>query len=457
MAMPPHADRRANERLRAVMEEAGCSSTGLARRVNTCGAEHGLDLRYDKTSVARWLRGQQPRGRAPAIIAEALERKLGRTVTVEELGMSAGSGLDSAAGLRFEPTVVGALQQSRVLWRSDTKRSGPTARERLAASELVQASRDWLIAEPDPSVAVEGPAAVGLADVTAVRATIASQADLDHRFGSGHIRPLAVRYLDSVVSELLAGPYHERTGRLLMGAAAQLTELTAYMSVDTGRLGLAQRYYIQALRLAQAADDRDFGGYVLASGMGRVALLLGNPSETVKLARVAGEGTRRRTTPASHVVHHAAEARGHALLGNARACEKAAGQALEALEEGAPDERGGPHWAAHADRSYLAEELAHCYQELGQVETAVRWAREALQGTSPARPRRRALRLLLLASVELQLGETERSCDTAARAVEVLSGLRSAQCTSRLEDFCGRLEALGLPEAARDLRSSVPD
>ncbi|MGW4856533.1 hypothetical protein ACWEPZ_35510, partial [Streptomyces sp. NPDC004288] len=40
------------------------SSAGLARSVNMVGAERGLDLRYDKTSVARWLRGQQPRGRA---------------------------------------------------------------------------------------------------------------------------------------------------------------------------------------------------------------------------------------------------------------------------------------------------------------------------------------------------------------------------------------------------------
>src|SRR5689334_23935212 len=73
MAARPLVARQPNERLQALIQEAGCSNAGLARRVNMCGAEHGLDLRYDKTSVARWLRGQQPRGRAPAIIAERSE------------------------------------------------------------------------------------------------------------------------------------------------------------------------------------------------------------------------------------------------------------------------------------------------------------------------------------------------------------------------------------------------
>ncbi|MBB5936240.1 transcriptional regulator [Streptomyces zagrosensis] len=456
MAVPPRTDRKVNERLRAVMEEAGCSSTGLARRVNTCGAEHGLDLRYDKTSVARWLRGQQPRGRAPVIIAEALERKLGRAVTIDEIGMSTGPGPPSTVGLRFEPTVVEAVRQACALWRADIQHAGPVPGKRLATSVLVQPSRDWLIAEPDRSVAVEGVPAVGLADVAAVRATTAAFADLDHGFGSGHMRPVVVRYLDSVVSVLLAGPYREATGRELLTTIARLTELAAYMAVDTGRLGLAQRYYVQALRLAQAGGDRAFGGYVLASGMSHVALLLGNPSETVQLAKVAREGAGRAgSSPTARVVIHAAEARGQALLGDARSYEKAAEQAFEALERDSPDEH--PDRIAHVDRAYLAEELARCCEVLDRPEAAAQWAREAVQGCSPGRVRRRALRLLLLASAELRLGEVEQSCATASQAVQVISGLRSAQCASELEEFRSRLEALGHHEEAGALHTADDD
>ncbi|GAA2219243.1 transcriptional regulator [Streptomyces nogalater] len=455
MAVPPRVGREANERLRAVMEAAGCSSTGLARRVNACGAEQGLDLRYDKTSVARWLQGQQPRGRAPDIIAEALTRKLGRTVTVDDIGMSAARGAASTVGSRFEPTVAGALQQACALWRSDTRYGNLGTRDRLAASVLVQASRDWLIAEPDLDIAIEGVPAVGCRDIAAVRATTAAFSDLDHKFGSGSIRLVAVRYLDSVVSELLAGPYPETTARSLFEAVARLTEVTASMTVDTGQLGLAQRYYIQALRLAQAAGDRLFGGYILASGMGHVALHLGDASETVQLARVAREGTRQRISQAPQVVFYLTEARGHALLGDAAACERAAGQARDLLERDDFDEQERPDWAHHVDRAYMAQELAHCYHDLGKPETAVRWIQEALREDTLKRPRRRVLSLLLLASAELRLGEVARSCGTAAQALALLRGIRSAQCTKRMEEFRSRLEASGHHEEARSLQPAV--
>ncbi|GAA1341238.1 transcriptional regulator [Saccharothrix algeriensis] len=453
MGVRPPAGRKSNERLRAVMEEAGCSNTGLARRVNVCGAEHGVDLRYDKTSVARWLRGQQPRGRAPVIIAQALGHKLGRVVTVEEIGMAQPHGAAPAAGLRFEPVLAGALRQARALWHSDADRAGHPAGERLSPSVLVQPSRDWLITAPDAAVAGRGPAAVGAADVAAVRATTAAFADLDHRFGSALIRPVVVHYLDSVVSRLLGDSYGESTGRQLFTAAARLTELAGYLAVDTGRPGLAQRYYIQALRLSQAADDRGMGGYVLAAGMSRVALALGSPHEAVQLARVALEGSRGRSTPAVRAVCHAAEARGHALLGDARACERATGRAVEELAQGDPAEE--PEWAAHVDRAHLAEELARCAADLDRPATAVRWAREALQGCPPGRWRRRALRLLLLASAQVRAGDVDQGHRTATQAVEVLRGLCSAQCADELEDFRGRLEASGWRAEARELVAGV--
>ena len=66
------------------------------------------------------------------------------------------------------------------------------------------------------------------------------------------------------------------------------------MAVDTGQPGLAQRYYIQALRLAQAAGDRGYGGYVLAASMSHLAAQLGNPREIAQLARAAQEGRAGR-------------------------------------------------------------------------------------------------------------------------------------------------------------------
>ncbi|GAA4861183.1 transcriptional regulator [Kitasatospora terrestris] len=453
MAARPLVAREPNERLQQLIQEAGCSNAGLARRVNLCGAEHGLDLRYDKTSVARWLRGQQPRGQAPAVIAEALGRKLGRGVTVEEIGMADGKSLSSAVGLQFAPSLAAALEQICELWRSDVGRRDFLAGATVAASALVEPSRDWLITPPDPVVARSGGTRVGPADVAAIRATTQMLVDLDHRFGSGHVRPVVVHYLNSVVSGFLGGSYREETGRQLFGAVARLTELAGYMAVDTGQPGLAQRYYIQALRLAQAADDRGYGGYVLAASMSHLAATLGNPREIAQLARAAQEGARSVATPTAMAMFYAAEARGHALLGDAVSCELVASRALEAMERRNPEE--DPDWIVHFDEAYLADELAHCHRDLQQGEQAERYARTALELHPAHRVRRRAVDLVLLATAQLQQRDLERACETGAEAVRLLSGLRSNRGVEYLDDFRSRLEPYRGHRAVREFHARM--
>ncbi|WP_415949959.1 transcriptional regulator [Streptomyces sp. KLOTTS4A1] len=465
--------RQPNERLQALIQEAGCSNAGLARRVNLCGAEHGLDLRYDKTSVARWLRGQQPRGRAPSVIAEALGRKLGRTVTIDEIGMAGGRNLASGVGLQFSPTVLGAVEQVCELWRSDVGRREFLSGSAVASSALVEPSRDWLITAIDQQVARTAGARVGAADVAAVRAMTEALTGLDHQFGGGHVRQVVVHYLNSVVSGLLAGSYREAVGRELFAAVARLTELAGYMAVDTGQPGLAQRYYIQALRLAQAAGDRGYGGYVLAASMSHLAVQLGNPREIAQLARAAQEGARGRVTPRVEAMFHAAEARGHALLGDARATQLVLARAEAAMEraEGSAGASGGgggsgsgsgsggsgddPEWIRHFDRAYLADELAHCYRDLGQAGAAERAALEALDGHPQTRVRRRAVGLVLLASAQVQRREVEEACRSGLRAAELLGGLRSSRGTEYLEDLRVRLEPFREEAVVREFGARV--
>ncbi|MFC1415299.1 transcriptional regulator [Streptacidiphilus cavernicola] len=451
MAARPLVARQPNERLQALIQEAGCSNAGLARRVNLCGAEHALDLRYDKTSVARWLRGQQPRGQAPAVIAEAIGRKLGRPVTVDEIGMADGKNLSSGIGLHFSASLSGAVEQACELWRSDVSRRDFLTGASVAASALVEPSRDWLITRPDQQVARAGGARVGQADVDAVRATTEMLVDLDHRFGSGHVRPVVVHYLNSVVSGLLAGTYREDTGRALFAAVARLTELAGYMAIDTGQPGLAQRYYIQALRLAQAAGDRAYGGYVLAASMSHLAAALGNPREIAQLARAAQEGARGEATPTAMAMFYVAEARGHALLGDARSCEAVAGRAVEAMEHSRPDD--DPEWIGHFDAAYLADELAHCHRDLDQPKQSARQAESALRGHPETRVRRRAVDLVLLATAQLRMRDVEQSCETAARAVELLSGLRSARGAEYLDEFRKKLEPYREQRAVREFQA----
>lgn len=449
MAARPLVAKQPNERLQTLLQEAGCSNAGMARRVNMCGQEHGVRLRYDKTSVARWLRGQQPRGRAPGIIAEALGRKLGREVTLDEIGMSDGRHHDSGAGLRFAPTLAGAVEQAGELWRGDAGRQDYLTGAVVAYTALVEPSRDWLITAPDREVARATGKRVGMSDVAAVQASVTALSGLDHRYGSGRIRPVVVHYLNSVVSGLLRGSCTEAAGRALFAATARLTELAGYMAVDTGRPGLAQRYYVQALRLAQAADDRGYGGYVLGAGMSHLAASLGNPREVAQLARAAQEGARGRVTPRAEAMFAAAEARGHALTGDARAFRELTHTAEAAMGRAEDEEGEDPCWIAHFDRAYLADELAHGHRDLKQHREAAARAAESLAGHPASRVRRRALGLFLLAGAQAGQREADQACHTATKAVELLSTVRSERGAEYLADFRKRLEPFGQASAVR--------
>jgi hypothetical protein len=466
--MEPRTPREPNQRLADLIAEAGCSNAGLARRVNLAGEEQGLDLRYDKTSVARWLRGQQPRSTTPALIAEALGRKLGRPVTVEEIGMVDERDGTSALALRFSVGVEEAVAMAASLWRADAGGREQLRASSFAVTAMVGPSRDWLIMPIDPVVARNGtsaasiahghsaPLRVGQSDVAAIRAATEAFRTLDHRFGGGHVRVLAVRYLDGVVAELLHGTYSEKTGRALFSAAAALTELAGYLAVDTGRLGLAQRYYIQALRLSQAAGDRAHGGHVLAA-MSDLAGQLGAPRETVQLARAADEGSKDQSTPLARASYYAAEARGHAAQHDLKATETALGRAADELERAssASTGNGAPGWISYFDHCYLADAAAHCYRDLEQPRQATAQALDALAGMGPEKVRRRVMDMFVLASARVLAGDIEAGCAAATDAVRMSSRVRSARGIESLRDFERRIEPHSAVAAVREFRALV--
>ncbi|HBF83125.1 MAG TPA: regulator, partial [Streptomyces sp.] len=142
---PPQ--RTPNRRLAALIAEAGFSHAGLARRVDQLGLEHGLDLRYDKTSVTRWLRGQQPRGTTPALIAEVFTRRLGRRLSAQDLGLDACAPV--YAGLEFAATPAEAVDIVSGLWRKDSGSHAELRKIAFSPAGLVVPSRDWLIGRAD--------------------------------------------------------------------------------------------------------------------------------------------------------------------------------------------------------------------------------------------------------------------------------------------------------------------
>ncbi|MFC9284847.1 MFS transporter [Streptomyces collinus] len=455
-----------NEKLGAVLALAGISNAGLARRVNDLGAQRGLTLRYDKTSVARWVsKGMVPQGAAPHLIAAAIGQKLGRPVPLHEIGL-ADADPAPEVGLAFPRDVGQAVRSATELYRLDLagRRAGAGGIwQSLAGSFAVSAyatpASRWLITPADSSVAREANAAegsgaplkVGHSDVQKLREAAEDARRWDSKYGGGDWRSSMVpECLRVEAAPLLLGSYSDEVGRALFGASAELTRLAGWMAFDTGQQEAAQRYYIQALRLARAAADVPLGGYVLAS-MSLQATYRGFGDEGVDLAQAALERNRGLATARTMSFFRLVEARAHARASDAQA----AGAALKAAESWLERSREGdndPTWLGFYGYDRFAADAAECYRDLKAPRQVRRFTEQALSKPTEEFVRSHGLRLVVSAVAELESGNLDAACEQGVRAVEVAGRISSARTTEYVKDLLHRLEPYGDEPRVVELR-----
>ncbi|MGW1953386.1 MFS transporter [Streptomyces sp. NPDC001920] len=455
-----------NEKLGAVLALAGISNAGLARRVNDLGAQRGLTLRYDKTSVARWVsKGMVPQGAAPHLIAAAIGQKLGRPVPLHEIGL-ADADPAPEVGLAFPRDVGQAVKSATELYRLDLagRRAGSGGIwQSLAGSFAVSAyatpASRWLITPADSSVAREvspsessgAPLKVGHSDVQKLREAAEDARRWDSKYGGGDWRSSMVpECLRVEAAPLLLGSYSDEVGRALFGASAELTRLAGWMAFDTGQQEAAQRYYIQALRLARAAADVPLGGYVLAS-MSLQATYRGFGDEGVDLAQAALERNRSLATARTMSFFRLVEARAHARAGDAQA----AGAALKAAEGWLERSREGdndPSWLGFYSYDRFCADAAECYRDLKAPRQVRRFTEQALSKPTEEFVRSHGLRLVVSAVAELESGNLDAACEQGVRAVEVAGRISSARTTEYVKDLLHRLEPYGDEPRVVELR-----
>ncbi|MDX2531049.1 MFS transporter [Streptomyces europaeiscabiei] len=455
-----------NEKLGAVLALAGISNAGLARRVNDLGAQRGLTLRYDKTSVARWVsKGMVPQGAAPHLIAAAIGQKLGRPVPLHEIGL-ADADPAPEVGLAFPRDVGQAVRAATELYRLDLagRRAGTGGIwQSLAGSFAVSAyatpASRWLITPADSSVAREAgsaegsgsPLKVGHSDVQKLREAAEDARRWDSKYGGGDWRSSMVpECLRVEAAPLLLGAYSDEVGRALFGASAELTRLAGWMAFDTGQQEAAQRYYIQALRLARAAADVPLGGYVLAT-MSLQATYRGFGDEGVDLAQAALERNRGLATARTMSFFRLVEARAHARAGDA----VAAGAALKAAEgwlERARDGDNDPTWLGFYGYDRFAADAAECYRDLKAPRQVRLFTEQALSRPTEEFVRSHGLRLVVSAVAELESGNLDAACEQGVRAVEVAGRISSARTTEYVKDLLHRLEPYGDEPRVIELR-----
>jgi hypothetical protein len=428
-----------NHRLEQAMHDADLSHKALARAIRVLSVRDGGPvLGTDHTSVSRWLGGKAPRERTARLIASVLSQRLGRPLTTADLGFER---VPSAAdlGLVYAADVDDVLLRVAELWRADLA-GDLTLNGDTSPAAWSQASLAWLIGGRDRSpVDRETGRRIGMTDVLAVQATAAAFATLDNRFGGAHARTALIRFLSDDVQPLLSGRHTEPVRQALFVAAAEATLLAAWMSYDSCRHGLAQRYFIQALRLAEAGDDRMLAGSVM-SAMSHQATFIGRYREAADLARAAVAGIVTHGTETLRAQFHAMEARALARTGDVRSCDAAMTDAVRHF--GRRDIQVDPTWISYFDDAELAAELGHCARDLGRAAAALEHAGHSLS-PSGTYVRSDFFATMVLADAHVATGELEEGADVAKRALALGAALKSARCGSYLRDFRGRLAAAG--------------
>jgi hypothetical protein len=294
----------------------------------------------------------------------------------------------------------------------------------------------WLVSSAEERIQRDtGPGWVGHSDIEAVRAMQSSLKAIDDAHGGGVALPMAVEYLRGEVAPLLHGRYRDAVGRALFSATAELTLGVGWMAYDAGKHGLAQRYMTQALRMSHAANDRAFGGRILAA-MSHHTLHLGDVRHGLDFACAARAGTRGAITATTAAMLAAMEACAHAARGDASPCLRALTDAERAFERSTPSE--DPPWVDF-DEGGLTGHLARSFRDLNRPREAEQFALQSIQLCRPTHLRTRVQRYAILASANAQQGDLEGACAVGRQALEEMGRLRSKRT---LDDVARLVEAV---------------
>ena len=427
--------REPNRRLAAVMQEAGISNKGLAKRVRDLAHQDGYEISPDHVAVRRWLDGKGPRGRTWHYLAKALSTKLGRRVTLEEIGF----------GGEPEP-VSNDLTNHGAEYPNDSGRS-VVLLGRLTSADLhddpsvthapwvssatASTITKYLFAHPHELGESENGLTGSCPAAEAIRATAAHLMDLDFQFGGGHTREMLLFYFQSKVVPLLREHHPEPARREIFSAAAEVAQLLGWTAYDAGRHGAAQRYFVQGLRLAREANDHMLGGRLLAN-LSHQANYLGNFNDATQFARAAQSATIGKASATVTSMFLAMEARALASSGYGRECVQVLRRAEQAFERRSPD--SDPAWISYFNAEELAGEAAHCFRDLGQPRETRLFAERAVEPAStPARTR--AFIGMVMAAGALTSGELEEAVHLAVQAVDAAGPLQSLRYIRYLKDF----------------------
>ncbi|MEU1423157.1 hypothetical protein ACIF6L_33370 [Kitasatospora sp. NPDC086009] len=479
-----------NTRLADLFVLAGWSKGELARLVNRRGAAMGeQQLSTDTSRVRRWIEhGEIPRDPVPRVLASVFTERLGRVVTIEDLGLE-----------RHRPTRTGAAQSAAHPWEPDrtaavlteftgmdlmlNRRGLVGAGAALTAGAVIADTlKGWLggdavayaAAAPGPrQVVTQGGARpvvdvydagpVGLDEVEALERSVQVFRAWDAARGGGLQRKAVVGQLNEV-GGLLTHRHGQAVEQRLWLVAANLAVLAGWMSHDVGLESTAQKYFMIAAESAKEAGDRPRAGEAI-SRAARQMVHLGRADDAIDLM-AAARASGGRVLPRTRAMLNTVEAWAHASVGHSQDTRRLLGEAEDLFAEDVSEPP--PSWMQLFDEAELRGMQALVLRTLAEHDlTAAPEARRQAERVIKLREGTGQLRSALfdritLASVHWLSGEPD-AAELQAKMVMNLIGQNSSHRTwDRLREMY-RLTARyrGLPvvdelrvELGRELRQA---
>ncbi|MEU4038023.1 DNA-binding protein NsdB [Streptomyces collinus] len=480
-----------NTRLADLFGLAGWSKGELARLVNKQAAAMGHpQLSTDTSRVRRWIdTGEIPRDPVPRVLAALFTERLGRVVTIEDLGLvrhgragkRQGDGVEEHPdGVPWAPERTAAVLTEFTGMDLMLNRRGLVgAGAALAAgSTLSSAMHDWL--HTDPTLKADAPvvhdplhadpagfdryeaAPIGSQEIEELERSVEVFRAWDAARGGGLQRKAVVGQLNEV-GGMLAYHHPPHLQRRLWGVAANLAVLAGWMSHDVGLEPTAQKYFVIAAHAAREGGDRPRAGEAL-SRAARQMVHLGRPDDALDLMKLAQSGSGERLQPRTKAMFHTIEAWAQASMGKGQAMRRTLGQAEDLFVSDRQDAQA-PDWMQTFKDEDLYGMTALAYRTLAEFDPAAAahaqyYAEKALALRVDGRERSKIFDHLSMASACFIADDPEQA-DRYARLALMSMGSNSSRRTwDRLREMY-RLTAeyAGYPrihELREEIRLALP-
>lgn len=450
--------KESNTRLADLFALTGWSKGELARLVNRQAAATGHpQLATDTSRVRRWIEtGESPREPVPTVLAALFTERLGRVVTIEDLGFGRHRRTSSkkqsvnADGLPWPPERTAAVLTEFTGMDLMLNRRGLVgAGAALAAgSAITGAMYEWLHAQP--AVAAGTPsfggafatdlipvssdryeaAPVGSEEIEALERSVEVFRAWDAARGGGLQRKAVVGQLNEV-GGMLSYQHPTHLKRRLWGVAANLAVLAGWMSHDVGLEPTAQKYFVIATHAAREGGDRPRAGEAL-SRAARQMVHLGRPDDALDLMKLAKSGSGEENLPRTRAMLHTIEAWAQASMGRGQAMRRTLGEAEDLFVSDKGDVPP-PSWMQNFDEADLHGMQALAFRTLAEhdpsaASQAQLHAKRALELRATGHNRSQIFDYISLASACFIADDPEQA-DTYARMALLSIGQTSSHRT----------------------------